>query len=496
MAITIHNNPPNPAPVHNPMVFKVSSDNANEEQFSVIADISVHDELITRLRIPLNPDGFAVFDAHKHIQNEIELNKSMIQNGAPSALTITNFGNLQASGGFATYSVNLSEEYKAYIPFSEVSNASGNAYLVTQTTPIFEVGDLIDVVTSDVASYNQTTTITNIVENFPDYYIYTTLAYNGDASGTYSLSNNELTIFPTGASVSNYFAWDAAFDWEEFLYRNNFSIGTPTEQYFKGYFGNGTSTNNNFSTNMPNGWEVDRNSAVAFNIVYDPSEYTQLYQYMTFDTGATNSNHELIYGPTAMSLVAFGPRNTNPPFDNQVPEDVSSVQCEIRDDEGNVVFGPITYTITDNCTKYERVTLIFKDQKGSYIPFSFDLVSRHTKDIERTTYSKERALESVYGNVVPRYTSYKRGKTTIDTKVTDRYTITSNWVNQTTSDYLMELFESPDVFWYEKPGIWNDYTLTPITITDTSVERKKTINDLIINYTLSFEMSVKNPKIR
>ena len=486
MAITIHNNPPNPAPVHNPMVFKASSDNANEEQFSVIADISVHDELITRLRIPLNPDGFAVFDIHKHIQNEIELNKDDMSE------SLYNFGNLQASGGFGTYSVNLSEEYKAYFAFSEVLNASGNAYLVTQTTPIFEVGDLIDVVTSDVASYNQSTTITNIVENFPDYYIYTTLAYNGDASGTYSLSNNELTIFPTGASVSNYFAWDAAFDWDEYIkLNNNGGLGQP---YFEDYFGDGTSTFNYFSTNMPNGWEVDRNSAVAFNIVYDPSEYTQLYQYMTFDTGATDSNHELIYGPTAMSLVAFGPRNINPPFDNQVPEDVSSVQCEIRDDEGNVVFGPITYTITDNCTKYERVTLIFKDQKGSYIPFSFDLVSRHTKDIERTTYSKERALESVYGNPVTRYTSYKRGKTTIDTKVTDRYTITSNWVNQTTSDYLMELFESPDVFWYQKDSV--NYTLHPITITDTSVERKKTINDLIINYTLSFEMSVKNPKIR
>ena len=65
----------------------------------------------------------------------------------------------------------------------------------------------------------------------------------------------------------------------------------------------------------------------------------------------------------------------------------------------------------------------------------------------------------------------------------------SDWVNQSTSDYLMELFESPEVYWIKEDG-----TTIAIDITNTTVERKQVINDQVINYTLEFVVAQKDMK--
>lgn len=127
------------------------------------------------------------------------------------------------------------------------------------------------------------------------------------------------------------------------------------------------------------------------------------------------------------------------------------------------------------------------DKKGSFIPFTFDMVSRNNKSIQRKNYNK------LYGSFNPTdgdwgYNTYDRGKTNLNTKVVETYTVISNWVDQKTSDFLMELYESPEVYWI----LDDDRTAVAVNIINTSVERKKTINDQIINYELTFEKSIKN----
>ena len=75
----------------------------------------------------------------------------------------------------------------------------------------------------------------------------------------------------------------------------------------------------------------------------------------------------------------------------------------------------------------------------------------------------------------------------MDTQITESYTITSDWVNQTTSDYLMTLMESPEVYWINEAGV-----AVAVSLTVSGTERKQTINDMIINYTINFELSNKN----
>jgi hypothetical protein len=71
----------------------------------------------------------------------------------------------------------------------------------------------------------------------------------------------------------------------------------------------------------------------------------------------------------------------------------------------------------------------------------------------------------------------------------DEWVVNSDWVNQNESDFLMTLFESPEVFWYKENG-----DIIAVNIKTTNIERKQVLNDLVINYTLTFETSMKDRK--
>lgn len=461
MAVTFQRAPQNSTPVHNPMSFSATSSNSSQEQFSLIVDLTkinadeTETDLVT-LKVPVNPIGTITFDIQRH---------------------------LQGYTGNIFYRVDLSEQYKVYLPFTEVANASGASYLVTQSNPLFEIGDIIEVETDDVASYNTTATITNIVENFPDWYVYTTLPFNGTASGTYSLANNQLTTFPIGASFSGN-AFDSAFTQIEYHRRQQ---EISFEDF---YIDEQTDETKYFRTNAPNGWAINRTDLISLGFsadwdYWDPIS-NPLYYKLTPDSGISPTHILLSRDLIQTGLIEF----TLDVF--WFFNDATQVVVQIVDSEGDDRITPFTISLRESCSKYEQVTLYFKDSMGAYSPFTFDLVHRENLEIERTTYTKLK--EPHYFNKIADFTD--RGKTTIDTKVTESWVLNSNWVTQVTSDYLMELYTSPEVFIRQYSGNASIGLVNiPVTIRDTSIERKKSINDLLINHTISLEFSNKNPMI-
>lgn len=154
----------------------------------------------------------------------------------------------------------------------------------------------------------------------------------------------------------------------------------------------------------------------------------------------------------------------------------------------DITIEPKRFKIIDKCSRYEKIQLLFLDKGGSFIPYTFNMVNRQNKSIERTNYQQR------YNRFAPasnnfRYNSWDRGMKTLDIVVSDVWTINSDWVNQTESDFLMTLFESPEVFWYKENG-----TIVAINITSRDIERKQILNDQVINYTLTFETSIKDMK--
>ena len=146
----------------------------------------------------------------------------------------------------------------------------------------------------------------------------------------------------------------------------------------------------------------------------------------------------------------------------------------------------MAYSVTDNynggsCTNYDKYRLHFLNKFGGFDSFTFYRVSRVNESIERKTYKK------LAGSTSGRWStnSYDRGAVVYNTSITDRLTLDSDWVSQAESEWLEQLIVSPEVYWD------NNDELQAITITDTSYEKKKTVNDKLFNLRIEVEISQK-----
>ena len=150
----------------------------------------------------------------------------------------------------------------------------------------------------------------------------------------------------------------------------------------------------------------------------------------------------------------------------------------------------ITLNIVDDCSKYEAIRFFYIDKLGSYIPLTFNKVSRknitNTRSNYRQNYGRYDSAAEAWG-----YTTYDRGTTTYDLVSTESITCTSDWLDEDQVSMVISMLNSPIVYIQDENG---DYVA--ITITTNSYEVKKTVNDKLLNYTISFEHSQTNTNQR
>lgn len=150
----------------------------------------------------------------------------------------------------------------------------------------------------------------------------------------------------------------------------------------------------------------------------------------------------------------------------------------------------ITLNIVDNCSKHEAVRFFYMDKLGSYLPITFNKVSKtnvtNTRSNYRQNYGSYDATSNVWG-----YTTYDRGNTTYDLVSNEKVTCTSDWMNEDEVAMVTSMLNSPIVYIQDANGNY-----IAITITTNSYEVKKTVNDKLINYTLSFEYANTNTNQR
>ena len=146
-----------------------------------------------------------------------------------------------------------------------------------------------------------------------------------------------------------------------------------------------------------------------------------------------------------------------------------------------------TYTINveDECSKYEPIEFLFLDRLGSYLPISFSLVNKTSVSNDRKNYSQNYGR---YDSVAEQwgFTSYDRGITTYNINTTKSVTATSNWMTEEEAEYVYIMLNSPDVYWVDN-GVHR-----AITITTSNYDIKTRVNDKLINFVVSFEISQKD----
>lgn len=163
-----------------------------------------------------------------------------------------------------------------------------------------------------------------------------------------------------------------------------------------------------------------------------------------------------------------------------------TIKRKDRSSSSNKFSQTFKFNINNTCSRYQKIQLLYQDRLGSYIPFTFKMMNKINKKVKRETYRKINTDALNHFDSSLNDTKYKRGLTNINLMSDEVYQVTSDWVNQATSDTLNLLFESTNVYWLK------DNELYAINILDNRYESKKTINDQLINYTITFKLANKS----
>ena len=126
-------------------------------------------------------------------------------------------------------------------------------------------------------------------------------------------------------------------------------------------------------------------------------------------------------------------------------------------------------TFNQNCTNNQYYQLIWLNKFGSFDYFTVTTNNEETLNIERTSFERKR--EGVINNNWYGFNSASRGMVDFTIKSSKSIKLYSNWLTLAQSQWLQEVFESPQVFIYNPLiGTPNDFTaLYPVNITNKEV---------------------------
>lgn len=132
-----------------------------------------------------------------------------------------------------------------------------------------------------------------------------------------------------------------------------------------------------------------------------------------------------------------------------------------------------SFNIIDKCeSKMKKSTLYFLDRKGAFIPYYFDLHDTKLADVTNTNW---KGLNSDNRSV----------KYQIGTQVSEKYKLTTDWLNKAENTLFEELTQSSYIWMdYENSGI-----MQKVLIIEKSFEYKNVNREKLFNYTITVEVA-------
>tara|TARA_B110000908_G_scaffold84294_1_gene100723 strand:- start:6735 stop:8228 length:1494 start_codon:yes stop_codon:yes gene_type:complete len=152
-------------------------------------------------------------------------------------------------------------------------------------------------------------------------------------------------------------------------------------------------------------------------------------------------------------------------------------------------------TVDGDCKGYERIRLAWLNKFGVWDYYNF------TKKNIRSTAIKRTHFNQVKGDWNSQYFTkdgYNRGLTTLNTNLTEKITLNSDWFNNDVeAEWMEELFISPLVYILEdatnpadgNPPGYGDF-VTPVQITNKEYIRYTRANDKVAQYEVDIEYSI------
>lgn len=169
---------------------------------------------------------------------------------------------------------------------------------------------------------------------------------------------------------------------------------------------------------------------------------------------------------------------------------VNYIACFIGTEDGTeLVTEYRLFKYDRSCSIYDPKPFLFKNSLGAWDFWTFTQDTKEVKSIVRNEYKQEIPFGNFWGNGG----LYYRGQNIFSGKVSENYTVNTNWISEIEYSYLSEMFQSSDVYVLEKyDGQYLPYPI-PIIITDTNYEIKTSVRDQIFNLTINYKMSFDTP---
>jgi hypothetical protein len=142
----------------------------------------------------------------------------------------------------------------------------------------------------------------------------------------------------------------------------------------------------------------------------------------------------------------------------------------------------MTYYIDKTCTNSEEFPVYFKNNYGGFDTYSFYKKSKRIAEISRKTYQKN--VGSLIGSKW-NYLTTDAGEVTMDTQISDKYLLNSDWITDNTAKWLKQLFTSPEVYLYD-PML---AIYVRVNVKASAYESKKIDNEKMFNLTIELEAS-------
>ena len=190
---------------------------------------------------------------------------------------------------------------------------------------------------------------------------------------------------------------------------------------------------------------------------------------------STIDNVNIAALPSAGNLNLYVMRLNSTMFTIATPQIGDVIRTSFNSAAGNIVRYSIT--LKELCTKYKDYVLYYLDRDGNILFFHFEKLSKtnFNKKVNSVTLQKD------FLNASFNYTSnsYDREVHNISTMIDSTISLNTDWITETQSTQLNDLFSSPIVY------LWDGTEYRPVTITTNSYEEYKLDNESLFNYSVT-----------
>ena len=456
----------------NTIAFVVDSSNATASNFKYIFDVYTN-QLFSgtysfRTRVSTYPktDATCVFSPHYVLKDQLSYNFT------PYTTTYT-----QATQSLGYYYLRLGESYNPQISFADTYFFFGLMGLTFSNPVDLQVGDIIRIDKDDKSvnpQYDGTASI--VLKDSLNKLFITDKPWGVNSANE---SGNVIEVLRFSATSSKYSAYNGTRQYDEIStnFQNLYELnsGTSNRKFLTSFVGEkpvyfktgeyatyetlsfllGTQSNTNWNSLGFKIQTFDKNNALLLTLTQSMSN--------SFKTGTPRYDG---FAGTA-NLVGYN-IGGNPLMNNNV--DKYNVTL-FENGTGLTWSETRTYKIKRQCREYELITLAFLNKLGGIDYWTFNLLSKYQSRVNRTTIQKVLQYNYKIGD---------RGRQVISQNILEEWTINSDYLSDDEALFIKELIESPEVYYLD--GI----NMLPIIITSDTYDFKSTLNNILIQYTITF----------